>query len=104
MSNWKVIEQIVLYSFSGKGTFIIGQEQDSEGGSFSPGETFVGSLTQLNVWDRELSLVEIDKLRYSCEDFHGNVISWPDVRTSLKGNLAATTSNFCQGKGKMLDD
>ncbi|XP_012938062.1 sushi, von Willebrand factor type A, EGF and pentraxin domain-containing protein 1 [Aplysia californica] len=80
----------------GKGTLIVGQEQDELGGGFSPSETFVGSLTHLNVWDDALSLADIEKLRFSCDSFYGNVISWPQVQEALKGNVGTSPSQFCQ--------
>ncbi|XP_076439986.1 sushi, von Willebrand factor type A, EGF and pentraxin domain-containing protein 1-like isoform X2 [Babylonia areolata] len=79
----------------GRGTLVIGQEQDSVGGGFSANEAFVGSLTQFNVWDEELSLNTIESMRVSCQDLHGNVIAWPDVQDSLKGSLSAQPSTFC---------
>ncbi|CAL1545258.1 unnamed protein product, partial [Lymnaea stagnalis] len=80
----------------GKGKFIVGQEQDTFGGGFSPGETFVGSISQLNVFDQELSWSDIGRLRFSCDSFQGNVISWSAVQAAIKGSVAQTPSYFCQ--------
>ncbi|KAL8570681.1 hypothetical protein ACOMHN_039116 [Nucella lapillus] len=80
----------------GRGTLVIGQEQDSVGGGFSANEAFVGSLTLFNIWDEELSLRTIESMRVSCREFHGNVVAWPDVQGSLKGSLAPQPSPFCQ--------
>ncbi|CAG5134438.1 unnamed protein product, partial [Candidula unifasciata] len=105
--DWKIYVDGVLkdqgYNLStakpipGKGIFIVGQEQDTFGGGFSSRETFFGTLTQLNVWDQELTLQDVDKMRFSCEDFNGNVISWPSVQAAIKGNLGSSSSSFCTG-------
>ncbi|KAK7501166.1 hypothetical protein BaRGS_00007651, partial [Batillaria attramentaria] len=80
----------------GKGVLVIGQEQDSMGGGFTASESFVGSITQFNIWDEELSLTTIENMRTSCGDFHGNVVAWPDVQAALRGSLSPQPSTFCQ--------
>jgi hypothetical protein len=85
-------------SSAGGGSFVVGQEQDLVGGGFSNSEAYVGQLTQLNVWDHELSFNEIEAMRISCKKYMGNVIAWADVLSGLKGNLQEFPSNFCSGK------
>ncbi|XP_059839510.1 adhesion G-protein coupled receptor D2 [Hypanus sabinus] len=48
------------------GVFIIGQEQDTFGGSFKKDESFIGSITQLHIWDRLLNASEIQALAGDC--------------------------------------
>ncbi|XP_041064687.1 adhesion G-protein coupled receptor D2-like [Carcharodon carcharias] len=48
------------------GVFIIGQEQDTFGGSFKKDESFVGNITQLHIWDRVLNASEIQALAENC--------------------------------------
>uniref|UniRef100_UPI00398F395E adhesion G protein-coupled receptor D2 n=1 Tax=Pristiophorus japonicus TaxID=55135 RepID=UPI00398F395E len=48
------------------GVFIIGQEQDTVGGSFKKDESFIGNITQLHIWDRVLSASEIHALAEDC--------------------------------------
>ncbi|XP_062869473.1 adhesion G-protein coupled receptor D2 [Trichomycterus rosablanca] len=58
-----------LYSseeIGGDGIFIIGQEQDSFGGSFKSEEAFCGSITQFHVWDQVLNAVEIGNMEKNC--------------------------------------
>jgi len=76
---------------------VIGQEQDSVGGGFNSAETFVGQLTQLNVWSRELSLKDIENLRTSCEKRMGDVIAWTDVHGSVAGAVVEEPIDFCKG-------
>ncbi|XP_062919506.1 adhesion G-protein coupled receptor D2-like [Mobula hypostoma] len=48
------------------GVFIIGQEQDTFGGSFKKDESFIGNITQLHIWDRLLNASEIQALAGDC--------------------------------------
>ncbi|XP_035271868.1 adhesion G-protein coupled receptor D2 [Anguilla anguilla] len=48
------------------GQFIIGQEQDTFGGSFRSDESFSGNITWLNIWDRVLNISEIHALEREC--------------------------------------
>ena len=47
------------------GGFVLGQEQDSVGGSFDPTQTYVGDLDEFAVWNRLLSGTEIAQLNPS---------------------------------------
>ncbi|GFR67138.1 sushi, von Willebrand factor type A, EGF and pentraxin domain containing 1, mRNA protein, partial [Elysia marginata] len=82
-------------SIPGQGVFIVGQEQDSLGGGFSPAETFVGSMTHLNIYDRILTLQEVEELRFKCDYSTGNVLSWMSVQEHLHGNIAPQPTSFC---------
>ncbi|KAI1891502.1 hypothetical protein AGOR_G00144470 [Albula goreensis] len=48
------------------GLFIIGQEQDTFGGTFKSDESFSGNITRLNIWDRVLNISEIHALEREC--------------------------------------
>lgn len=105
--NWKIYVDGLLNDsgfdlstarpIPGKGTLVIGQEQDSVGGNFSASEAFVGSITQFNIWDEEFSLNDIEDMRVSCQELRGNVVGWPDVQGALHGSLKPQPSAFCQG-------
>lgn len=64
---------------------VLGQEQDSLGGSFSPEEAFIGDLSQLDVWNKVLSPQDIYNLVRSCNTEPGNVKAWADFRDGLQG-------------------
>ncbi|XP_015734911.1 adhesion G-protein coupled receptor D2 isoform X1 [Coturnix japonica] len=49
----------------GQGTFIIGQDQDSLGGTFKAKESFSGNITDLHIWQKVLSVEQIENVR-SC--------------------------------------
>lgn len=77
--------------------FVIGQEQDALGGGFSSPESFIGQLTQLNVWSRELTLEDIESLRMSCEKKMGDVLAWTDLADKMYGAVSDSHIDFCKG-------
>ncbi|EDO27231.1 predicted protein, partial [Nematostella vectensis] len=44
-SNFKV-----GYAFQGRGKLVLGERQDSYGGNFSEGKSYVGALSQFHMW------------------------------------------------------
>ena len=46
---------------------VIGQEQDKKGEGFNPAESFVGSISQLNLWDYVLSPQQVNSI-FSVKD------------------------------------
>ncbi|KAG2466627.1 SVEP1 protein, partial [Polypterus senegalus] len=84
----------------GGGSLVLGQDQDLKGEGFNPVESFVGSISQMNVWDYALLPEQIKALASSCpKDLHrGNLFAWSDF---LKGTLGrvkvVTDSIFCAG-------
>ena len=78
------------------GYFILGQEQDEVGRNFSLGESFYGSMSQLNLWNIVLSEVEIAEMsRYRCDQVVGNELAWPDFLE--KTVEVSKTTEFCTG-------
>jgi hypothetical protein len=71
----------------GGGKVVIGQEQDA-GGAFSQPESFVGLLTNLNLWSKELTFTQIENMIVTCDKVIGDVIAWPDVQSGVQ--------KFCQ--------
>ncbi|KAI1888389.1 hypothetical protein AGOR_G00184640 [Albula goreensis] len=82
----------------GGGALVLGQDQDQRGEGFNPVESFVGSMSQLNIWDYVLTAQQIKALATSCpEDIaKGNVLAWPDFLTGVMGRVKITgNSVFC---------
>ncbi|XP_067138604.1 LOW QUALITY PROTEIN: sushi, von Willebrand factor type A, EGF and pentraxin domain-containing protein 1-like [Centruroides vittatus] len=85
------------------GYFVLGQEQDSIGGAFSAVESFLGEITQFNVWDHVLSYSEIKEIKGSC-GFLGNIISWNDCKYNIHGKVAfIQDSDICTKNGVCSD-
>ncbi|XP_018585768.2 sushi, von Willebrand factor type A, EGF and pentraxin domain-containing protein 1 isoform X1 [Scleropages formosus] len=82
----------------GGGALVLGQDQDQKGEGFNPVESFVGSISQLNIWDHVLGTHQIKALATSCPvDFRrGNVFAWPDFLNGVVGRVKTTPKSiFC---------
>ncbi|XP_035230959.1 neurogenic locus notch homolog protein 2-like, partial [Stegodyphus dumicola] len=80
------------------GVFILGQEQDSLGGTFSVSEAFVGNITEFNVWDQYMSEDQIKQLSSSC-GFVGNVIPWFTALRHISGSVLVEENEWCRDIG-----
>ncbi|XP_033116115.1 sushi, von Willebrand factor type A, EGF and pentraxin domain-containing protein 1-like [Anneissia japonica] len=74
----------------GGGILIIGQEQDSYGGSFVRNEAFVGTLNQLNIWNFAMSAAEIGAVYTNC-GINGNIVAWGAVQEAVIGTVPTDT-------------
>ncbi|XP_008281602.1 sushi, von Willebrand factor type A, EGF and pentraxin domain-containing protein 1 [Stegastes partitus] len=84
----------------GGGALVLGQDQDQRGEGFNPVESFVGSISQLNIWDRVLTPQQIKVLASSCPASHvthrGNVLAWPDFLNGVVGRVKVNLNSiFC---------
>ena len=52
---------------------VLGQEQDSVGGSFYANQSFMGEMTDVNIWDHVIKDQEIMRMSKSCLTGEGNV-------------------------------
>ena len=78
---------------------MVGQEQDDLGGSFNPSESFVGTLTSLNIWNEVLSDAQLTALTGNCSvQMFGNVVAWADFQLGISGKLQKVETEFCSGK------
>ena len=66
---------------------MLGQEQDSQGGSFQDTQSFIGEMTGVNIWDHVINDKEIMRMSQSCLTGVGNVIQWSDFKAHLKGSV-----------------
>jgi len=71
----------------GGGALVLGQEQDSFGGSFSANQCFLGEMTGVNIWDHVIGEQEIKCMSKSCLAGVGNVFQWRDFKPHLKGSV-----------------
>ncbi|CAN9509297.1 unnamed protein product [Ophioblennius macclurei] len=84
----------------GGGALVLGQDQDQRGEGFNPVESFVGSMSQLHIWDRVLTPQQIKVLSSSCPASHvthrGNVMAWPDFLSGVVGRVKVNQDSiFC---------
>ncbi|MBN3302071.1 SAMP protein, partial [Amia calva] len=66
-----------------KPIIILGQEQDSYGGGFDRGQSFVGQISNVHVWDRVLSPCEIQAVYSGSISEHGNVLNWQSMQYEI---------------------
>ncbi|XP_012808476.2 adhesion G-protein coupled receptor D2 isoform X1 [Xenopus tropicalis] len=80
------------------GSFIIGQDQDSFGGTFKAKESFSGNITNLNVWMKVLSDEQIEVVR-SCNVIEQGIIySWKSHKLQIDPSLLQMDIQFvCPG-------
>ncbi|XP_068679510.1 neuronal pentraxin-2-like [Montipora foliosa] len=83
------------YTIKSGGSLVLGQEQDTLGGSFDPNQSFVGLLNGVNVWNTVLSATVIRSLSTACLSGSGDVYSWSDFRDAIKGNTGLVVPSNC---------
>ncbi|KFQ52607.1 putative G-protein coupled receptor 144, partial [Nestor notabilis] len=82
----------------GQGTFIIGQDQDSLGGSFKEKESFSGNITDLHIWQKVLSVEQIEKVRSCWVVEQDLVFRWSSNTLEVESTVQEVTAQFlCPG-------
>ncbi|NXE36221.1 AGRD2 protein, partial [Ptilorrhoa leucosticta] len=82
----------------GQGTFIIGQDQDSLGGTFRAKESFSGNITDLHIWRKVLGAKQIEKVRSCWVVEQDLVFGWSSNALEVESTVqAVTTQLLCPG-------
>ncbi|KAM9723721.1 uncharacterized protein ACNS7B_019026 [Menidia menidia] len=66
---------------------VLGQDQDSYGGSFDAKQSFVGMISDLHMWDNVLSPCEIQKYTGDSNFPDGNVLNWKAMEFKITGRV-----------------
>ncbi|KAL2771469.1 C-reactive protein isoform 1 precursor [Daubentonia madagascariensis] len=74
------------YSVGTEASIILGQEQDSFGGSFDTNQSLVGDIGDVNMWDFVLSPDEINTV-YVGGTFTPNVLDWRALMYEAHGEV-----------------
>ena len=69
------------------GTTVIGQDQDIPGGAFVADQSFVGEVTEVNVWSTVLSESDITTQYANCRITQGSVNWWPQFKDGVHGKV-----------------
>ena len=69
------------------GSLVLGQEQDSKGGTFQAHQSFIGEMTGVNIWDHVIKDQEIARMSKSCLTEVGNVFQWREFKAHIKGSV-----------------
>nr|AAI54042.1 Si:ch211-234p6.12 protein [Danio rerio] len=82
------------YSIRPGGTVLLGQDPDSFVGSFDAAQSFVGEITDVQMWDYVLPSTQI-KAVYSNQDdrVKGNVFDWNTIKYDVTGNVLVVPDN-----------
>ncbi|XP_070570885.1 uncharacterized protein [Ptychodera flava] len=72
-------------SINGDGVLLFGQDQDSRGGGFQENQAFIGDMTEVNFWSRQISGQEIGKLMLCSSEglTQGALVSWMSSKFTL---------------------
>ncbi|NXM10973.1 AGRD2 protein, partial [Ploceus nigricollis] len=82
----------------GQGTFIIGQDQDSLGGTFRAKESFSGNITDLHIWQKVLSTEHIEQVRSCWVVEQDLVFGWSSNALEVESTVqAVATQLLCPG-------
>ncbi|XP_048822359.1 adhesion G-protein coupled receptor D2 isoform X5 [Lagopus muta] len=82
----------------GQGTFIIGQDQDSLGGTFKAKESFSGNITDLHIWQKVLSTEQIENVRSCWMVEQELVFGWSLNALEIESTVEEVTAQFlCPG-------
>ncbi|XP_062848577.1 C-reactive protein-like [Trichomycterus rosablanca] len=71
------------------GTVLLGQDPDTYLGNFEETQSFVGEITDVNMWDFVLSRAQINTLYANLKRRvpHGNIFDWSSVQYETHGNV-----------------
>ncbi|XP_006631035.1 serum amyloid P-component-like [Lepisosteus oculatus] len=64
---------------------VLGQEQDSYGGTFDKQQSFVGQISNVHMWNQVLSPCEIQNVHLGKVFDPGNILSWKSMSFESKG-------------------
>ncbi|NXT09679.1 AGRD2 protein, partial [Prunella fulvescens] len=82
----------------GQGTFIIGQDQDSLGGTFRAKESFSGNITDLHIWQKVLSTEHIEQVRSCWLVEQDLVFGWSSDALEVESTVQAVAMQLlCPG-------
>ncbi|XP_078382468.1 C-reactive protein 1.1-like [Oculina patagonica] len=81
---------------NGGGVVVIGQDQDYVLGGFQYSESFVGSISGMNLWSTVLPQDEVLRMSETCNVGIGNVLQWSDFENKIHGDVILEDPSSCQ--------
>ncbi|KAJ8014569.1 hypothetical protein DPEC_G00041610 [Dallia pectoralis] len=82
---------------NGKPIIILGQEQDSYGGTFDKGQSFIGQLSDVHMWNYVLSTCEIQRFTSNVNFSPGNILNWHSLEFTINGDVVVENKqNSCE--------
>ncbi|KAG8449736.1 hypothetical protein GDO86_016396 [Hymenochirus boettgeri] len=81
------------YTVNAKPIIIIGQEQDSYGGKFDASQSFVGEISDIQMWDKFMDPANI----YTPDNnVYRPIINWNKLQYESKGDNVAVLAQMCK--------
>ncbi|XP_062321784.1 neuronal pentraxin-1 isoform X2 [Osmerus eperlanus] len=77
------------------GVFILGQEQDTLGGRFDATQSFVGEMSDVQMWSHVLTAQDIYGLASCGSHLSGDVFTWSEAMVELHGGVTKYPFNPC---------
>ncbi|KAG7272411.1 hypothetical protein CRUP_035606 [Coryphaenoides rupestris] len=77
------------------GIFILGQEQDTLGGRFDATQSFVGEISDLQMWSHVLTPGDIYSLASCGSHLSGDLIAWSETEVELHGGVTKYPFDPC---------
>ncbi|XP_041650171.1 neuronal pentraxin-1 [Cheilinus undulatus] len=77
------------------GVFILGQEQDTLGGRFDATQSFVGEMSDLQMWSHVLTTTDIYSLASCGSHLRGDVLAWSETELELHGGVSKYPFDPC---------
>jgi len=75
---------------------MLGQDQDSYKEGLESLQAFQGNMTNVNMWDRVLTVQELAALSQSCTGGgEGNILKWSDLKDKGEGQTTLFCSDAC---------
>ncbi|MFT7814886.1 pentraxin fusion protein-like [Arapaima gigas] len=75
------------------GTVILGQDPDKYLGDFEAVQSYVGEISNVNMWDYVLSDSDIKALHSGHVVPKGNIFDWSSIQYEIKGNVLIASDN-----------
>lgn len=76
------------------GSVLLGQDPDKHLGGLEATQSFVGEVTDLNMWDQVLSRSLIQAWNYGHKIPKGNIFDWATIQYELNGNVMVVDDDW----------
>lgn len=76
-------------------TLCVSTVQDTLGGRFDAAQSYVGEMSDLNMWSHVLSSSDIYSLASCSSHLRGDVITWSETEVELHGGVARYPFDLC---------
>ncbi|XP_018595617.2 serum amyloid P-component-like [Scleropages formosus] len=84
-------------SIAGTPIVVLGQDQDSYGGTFNTADAFVGHITDVHMWDYRLSPCEIQSYTGNLLFMPGNYLNWQALEFTRHGYVVVEHRDRANG-------